>query len=242
MKLLQQADPDHGGFGDAPKFPTPTSLDLLLAAADVLPERKAREAVEHVVLSCVEMARGGVYDQIGGGFHRYSVDEAWVVPHFEKMLYDQGQLLRVYLEAWRRTGCSDDDLIWPVRETIGYLRHELTGPEGGFYASQDADSEGCEGTFYVWTPAQLTAVLGPDAGAEFAETYGVTEVGSFEGGTSVLRDVARKPRSHLAVEREALERARRLPPAPATATSRRPCASPTTSHSASTTATRATCS
>jgi uncharacterized protein YyaL (SSP411 family) len=216
MKLLQRADPDRGGFGDAPKFPTPTSLELLLAAADVLPERKAREAVEHVVLSCVEMARGGVYDQVGGGFHRYSVDASWVVPHFEKMLYDQGQLLRVYLEAWRRTGCSDDDLIWPVRETIAFLRHEMTGPEGGFYASQDADSEGEEGSFYVWTPEQLAAVLGPDAGAEFAETYGVTKAGNFERGTSVLRDLARKPRSHLAAEREALQRARQQRPAPAT--------------------------
>ena len=98
------------------------------------------------------MARGGVYDQLGGGFHRYSVDARWAVPHFEKMLYDQGQLLRVYAEAWRRSGASDDDLLWPVRETAAYLRREMSAPDGGFYASQDADSEGEEGVYYVWTP------------------------------------------------------------------------------------------
>jgi uncharacterized protein YyaL (SSP411 family) len=216
MKLLQQADPEHGGFGGAPKFPTPTSLDLLLAASDVLPERKAREAVDHVVHTCVEMACGGVYDQVGGAFHRYSVDAQWRVPHFEKMLYDQGQLVRVYLEAWRRTGSRRDDLIWPVRETIDFLRREMTGPEGGFYASQDADSEGEEGKFYVWTPRELAEILGADAASEFAEVYGVSEGGNFERGTSVLRDGARKPRSHLAAERETLRRARERRAAPAT--------------------------
>ena len=125
MRLLQRADTEHGGFGGAPKFPTPTSLDLLLAAGDVLPERKAREALEHVVLTCREMARGGLYDHLGGGFHRYSVDARWCVPHFEKMLYDQGQLLRTYTEAWRRSGASDDDLLWPVRETAAFLRREM---------------------------------------------------------------------------------------------------------------------
>jgi uncharacterized protein YyaL (SSP411 family) len=216
MKLLQHADPVHGGFGEAPKFPTPTSLDLLLAAADVLPERKAREAVEHVVHTCVEMARGGVYDQVGGAFHRYSVDAIWGVPHFEKMLYDQGQLVRVYLEAWRRTGCRESDLVWPVSETIDYLRREMTGPEGSFYASQDADSEGEEGKFYVWTPDELAEVLGADAAREFAEAYGVSQGGNFEGGASVLRDVARKPRRHWSAEREALRRARERRSAPAT--------------------------
>jgi uncharacterized protein YyaL (SSP411 family) len=216
MKMLQQADPQHGGFGGAPKFPTPTSLDLLLAASDALPERKAREAVDHVVHTCVEMARGGVYDQVGGAFHRYSVDAQWSIPHFEKMLYDQGQLVRVYLEAWRRTGGRRDDLIWPVRETIDFLRREMTGPEGGFYASQDADSEGEEGKFYVWTPREIVEVLGADAASEFAEAYGVSERGNFERGTSVLRDLARRPRSDLAAEREALRRARERREAPAT--------------------------
>jgi len=216
LKLLQQADPQHGGFGGAPKFPTPPSLELLLAASDALPERKAREALDHVVHTCVEMARGGIYDQLGGGFHRYSVDAHWGVPHFEKMLYDQGQLLRVYLESWRRTGCVSEDLVWPVRETIAYLRRDLAGPEGSFYASQDADSEGEEGSFYVWTPAQLRAALGSERGAAFAAAYGVTERGSFERGTSVLRDVARAPRAELAAEREALRRLREQREAPAT--------------------------
>jgi len=216
MALLRQADPEHGGFGDAPKFPTPTSLDLLLAAADVLPERKAHEALEHVIETCVAMARGGVYDHLGGGFHRYSVDATWSVPHFEKMLYDQGQLLRVYLEAARRCPEQAEQLLWPVHETIAYLRREMTGPEGGFYASQDADSEGEEGTFYVWTPEQLSDVLGADPGANFAQAYGASERGNFEGGTSVLHDASGETRDHFAAERAALFTARAARPAPDT--------------------------
>ncbi len=216
LRLLQHADPDHGGFGGAPKFPTPTSLELLLAACDALPERKAREAVDHVVLSCREMARGGLYDHLGGGFHRYSVDERWAVPHFEKMLYDQGQLLRVYAEAWRRAGTDDEDLLWPVRETAEFLRRELTAPEGGFYASQDADSEGEEGKFYVWTPAQVESVLGAERGAAFCAAYGVTPRGNFEGGATVLHDVAREPRAQFAEERAALLAARIKRTAPGT--------------------------
>jgi uncharacterized protein YyaL (SSP411 family) len=213
LRLLQRADTEHGGFGGAPKFPTPTSLDLLLAAGDALPERKAREALDHVVLTCREMARGGLYDHLGGGFHRYSVDARWCVPHFEKMLYDQGQLLRTYTEAWRRSG--DDDLLWPIRETAQYLRSEMKGPDGGFYASQDADSEGEEGRFYVWTPAQVAAVLG-DGSGEFCAAYSVTERGNFEHGTTVLMDRARKPRAEFARERGQLFAARSARVAPGT--------------------------
>jgi hypothetical protein len=198
LRLLQRADPEHGGFGGAPKFPTPGSLDLLLASTDALPARKAREALDHVLLSCREMARRGLYDHLGGGFHRYCVDARWAVPHFEKMLYDEGQLLRTYVEAWRRAGADDDDLLWPVRETVAWLRREMTAPEGGFFASQDADSEGREGVFYVWTPAQIEAVLGAERGAAFCAAYGVTERGNFEGGTTVLADVAREPRERFA--------------------------------------------
>ncbi|TMA26456.1 MAG: thioredoxin domain-containing protein, partial [Deltaproteobacteria bacterium] len=215
MRLLQRADTEHGGFGGAPKFPTPTSLDLLLAASDALPERKAREALDHVVLTCREMARGGLYDHLGGGFHRYSVDARWCVPHFEKMLYDQGQLLRTYTEAWRRSGASDEDLLWPVRETAMFLHRELRAPDGGWYASQDADSEGEEGLFYVWTPASVRTELG-GAAEEFCDAYSVTERGNFEHGTTVLMDRARKPRSHLAGERGQLFAARSARIAPGT--------------------------
>ncbi len=220
MRLLQRADPEHGGFASAPKFPTPTSLDLLLAAIDALPARKGREALDHVILTCREMARGGVYDQLGGAFHRYSVDGHWGVPHFEKMLYDEGQLLRVYVEAWRRGGASDDNLLWPVRETVEYLRREMEAPDGGFYASQDADSEGEEGTFYVWTAQQIEAVLGAERSEKFCSAYGVTDHGNFEHGTTVLRDVAREDRDVLAAERALLFEARAGREAPATDTKR----------------------
>jgi uncharacterized protein YyaL (SSP411 family) len=213
-QILRRADPTHGGFGAAPKFPTPVNLLLLLAASDLLPEPEAREALGHVVLSCREMSRGGVYDQLGGGFHRYSVDARWGVPHFEKMLYDQGQLLAAYAEAWRRSG--DDDLLWPLRETASFLRRELRGPEGSFHASIDADSEGQEGTFYVWTPGGIEAVLGAGRAADFGRAYDVTPGGNFEDGTTVLRDVARKPRELFADEREALREARQARPAPGT--------------------------
>jgi hypothetical protein len=216
LRLLQRADPERGGFGDAPKFPTPCYLELLLAAQDVLPPRKGREALDHVLLSCREMARGGVYDQLGGGFHRYSVDARWRVPHFEKMLYDQGQLLRVYAEAWRRSGGADEDLLWPVRETAAYLERELSAPDGGFYASQDADSEGEEGTFYVWTPGQVEAARGPERASRFCAAYGVDPRGNFEGGTTVLHDRARAPRDELAAERRALREVREERAAPAT--------------------------
>ena len=215
LRLLQRADTEHGGFGGAPKFPTPTSLDLLLAAGDALPERKAREALDHVVLTCREMARGGLYDHLGGGFHRYSVDARWCVPHFEKMLYDQGQLLRTYLEAWRRSGASDEDLLWPVRETAMFLHRELRAPDGGWYASQDADSEGEEGLFYVWTPASVEVVLG-DAAEAFCDAYSVTERGNFEHDTTVLMDRARKARTHFAGERGQLFAARGARIAPGT--------------------------
>jgi uncharacterized protein YyaL (SSP411 family) len=216
QRLLQGADPEHGGFGRAPKFPTPPYLDLLLAACDHLSERKAREALDHVVLTCREMARGGVYDQLGGGFHRYSVDAHWGVPHFEKMLYDQGQLLRTYAEAWRRSGACDDELAWPVRETAEWLAREMRAPEGGFYASLDADSEGEEGTFYVWTPAQVEVALGDEAAAAFCAAYDVTAGGNFDGATTVLRDRARAPRAEWAAERAALLQIRGSRPRPAT--------------------------
>ncbi|HEX9814301.1 MAG TPA: thioredoxin domain-containing protein [Myxococcota bacterium] len=214
--LLRAADRVHGGFGTAPKFPTPTYLDLLLAAADALPPDEAKDAVSHVAFSCSEMARGGVYDHIGGGFHRYAVDAHWGVPHFEKMLYDQGQLLRVYAETWRRTGQSDDALVWPIRETVDFLRREMAAPDGGFYASLDADSEGEEGKFYAWKPDEIARVLGEKRAAAFGAAYGVTAAGNFDGATTVLREMARDPRSRFAEDREALRLARNARIAPGT--------------------------
>ncbi len=219
MRLLERADREHGGFGQAPKFPTPTSLEALLAAVDVAPAEEAREALAHVIRSCHEMARRGLFDHVGGGFHRYCVDADWTIPHFEKMLYDQGQLLRVYAEACRRSGgptaSVSGDLVWPIYETVAWLRREMAAPDGGWFASQDADSEGEEGRFYVWTPAQLTERLGAERADAFAAAYGVTPSGNFEHGATQLVDIAREPRERFAAERAALlvARARRVPPA-----------------------------
>jgi uncharacterized protein YyaL (SSP411 family) len=203
--LMERADRDWGGFGDAPKFPTPTNLEALLLAGGL--GAATAGAREHVLLTLKRMARGGIYDQLGGGFHRYSTDAHWLVPHFEKMLYDQGQLLRVYAEAWRQTG--DGELVWPIEETIGWLEREMRSPEGGFYASLDADSEGEEGRFYVWTPEQLEAVLGGEAAGRFASAYGVVRGGNFEHtGASVLAHAMAGPRPRFAAERSALLAAR----------------------------------
>ncbi len=183
VDLLERADTAHGGFGDAPKFPTPTNLEAILATS----ARRAAPtgALEHLGFTLERMARGGIYDQLGGGFHRYSTDARWLVPHFEKMLYDQGQLLRVYAEAYRQT--REARLAWPVAETIEFMERELRDPAGFFFASLDADSEGEEGRFYVWTPAEVERALGEAAGAEFCAAYGVERGGNFEHtGASVL--------------------------------------------------------
>jgi uncharacterized protein YyaL (SSP411 family) len=229
-QVMRLADGRNGGFGAAPKFPTPTNLELLLTGLDFVPEADARQILEHCVLSCREMARRGLYDHLAGGFHRYCVDDHWGIPHFEKMLYDQGLLLQVYCETWRRSRAMrngsrvgadnpDEELLWPIRETARYLQRDMQGPEGGFYASQDADSEGEEGRYYVWRPEQI-ALLIPDESEEFCRSYSVTDAGNFEGETSHLIDQARKPRSHFADERESLHRARSERVAPATDTKR----------------------
>jgi uncharacterized protein YyaL (SSP411 family) len=212
-QLMARADARYGGFGEAPKFPTATNLEAILLASAL--GAAPAGALEHVVFTLRRMACGGIFDQLGGGFHRYSTDARWLVPHFEKMLYDQGQLLRVYAEAYRQT--RDGELAWPVAETIGYLERELRAPEGGFFASQDADSEGEEGRFYVWTRAQVAAVLGEEAGAAFCDAYGVTPRGTFEHtGASVLEHALAGERPRFAAQRERLREARALRPAPAT--------------------------
>ncbi len=180
--VLARVDRTHGGFGDAPKFPPSTTLEHLLRHA----ARTGRSDVLGVVShTCEAMARGGMYDQLAGGFARYSVDRAWVVPHFEKMLYDNALLLTAYLHWWRLTGEPLGERV--ARETADFLLRELRTPEGGFAASLDADSVEGEGAFAVWTPAQLDEVLGPDDGRWAARLLGVTPEGTFEHGASVLQ-------------------------------------------------------
>ena len=213
-RLFDRADTQHGGFGEAPKFPTPTQLDFLLCALDFVPDDLGQRLLEHCTFTANAMSRSGLYDHVGGGFHRYCVDRSWTIPHFEKMLYDQGLLMRTYLETWRRGGEADPDLLWPIRETATYLMREMTAEEGGFMASQDADSEGEEGLYYVWQPAQIEEALGAQAAA-FSEAYGVNERGNFENATTHLVDRERAAREKWAGERETLRQIRthRVPPA-----------------------------
>jgi len=212
--IMRNADHAHGGFGQAPKFPTPTNLEFLTTALDFVEPKEATKIARFLHTTAREMARRGLYDQLGGGFHRYCVDKSWTIPHFEKMLYDQGQLLSVYAELARRSHESGD-VEWPIRETVAYLRREMRAEGGAFQASQDADSEGIEGKFFVWTPASIEAVLGPDAKA-FGKAYGVRRKGNFEDGTTHLVDEARRPREEFADARRALLEARAARVAPAT--------------------------
>ena len=170
----------NGGFGSAPKFPPSMVLEFLLRRAARTGEDLG--IVEH---TCRAMASGGMYDQLAGGFARYSVDEHWVVPHFEKMLYDNALLLRVYLHLWRANGSPMARRV--AVETGEFLLRELRTPEGGFASALDADTDGEEGLTYVWTPAQLVEVLGPDDGSWAAEQFDVTAEGTFEHGASVLQ-------------------------------------------------------
>jgi uncharacterized protein YyaL (SSP411 family) len=209
--LSQDYDAARGGFGAAPKFPPSMVLEFLLRHH----ERTSNVAVlapppggpippdppwegttppsppeTHLALNlaegtCEAMARGGMYDQLGGGFARYSVDADWVVPHFEKMLYDNALLARVYAHLWRRTGSALARRV--AEQTCDWMLRELRTAEGGLAASLDADSEGEEGKFYVWTPAQLAAALGPEDAEFAAEAFHVTQAGTFERGASVLQ-------------------------------------------------------
>jgi len=175
-------DPVDGGFGRAPKFPPSMVLEFLLRYHQRTRDPAALRMAEG---TCEAMARGGMYDQLLGGFARYSTDRAWVVPHFEKMLYDNALLARVYLNLWRVTGSELARRV--ALETCTWMVHDMRTPEGGLAASLDADSEGEEGKFYVWRPAELTAVLGPQDGEYAARDFGVTATGTFERGASVLQ-------------------------------------------------------
>ncbi|MGB8209946.1 MAG: thioredoxin domain-containing protein, partial [Mycobacterium sp.] len=179
--VLRDEDTVRGGFGGAPKFPPSALLEALLRHGERTGSSQALDAVRRTGTA---MARGGIYDQLAGGFGRYSVDNAWVVPHFEKMLYDNALLLRVYAHWARRTG---DQLARRVAgETARFLLDELTEADM-FTSSLDADAAGREGSTYVWTPGQLTEVLGGDDGHWAASVFGVTKAGTFEGGASVLQ-------------------------------------------------------
>ncbi|SHG54716.1 thioredoxin domain-containing protein [Streptoalloteichus hindustanus] len=181
-KLAAEADERDGGFGGAPKFPPSMILEFLLRHH----ERTGSEtALALVAATCERMARGGIYDQLAGGFARYSVDAAWVVPHFEKMLYDNALLLRVYAHYARISGSALAREV--TEETAAFLLRDLRTAEGAFAASLDADTEGVEGLTYVWTPAQLAEVLGAEDAAWAADLLAVTDEGTFEHGTSTLQ-------------------------------------------------------
>jgi uncharacterized protein YyaL (SSP411 family) len=180
--MAARFDPVHGGFGPAPKFPQPAVLDFLLGHGVQANDEQSLTMALHT-LRC--MARGGMRDQLDGGFHRYSVDARWLVPHFEKMLYDNALLARVYLHAWQITG---EELFRRVTsECLTYVLSDLGQPEGGFYSARDADSEGEEGLFYLWTPSQVEAVLGGEETALFNRFFDVSDAGNFEGSNILHR-------------------------------------------------------
>ncbi len=177
MLFLRRAfEPVHGGLGQAPKFPRPIDLRLMLRIHKRLGHA---DALSMVTLTLDKMARGGMYDQLGGGFHRYSTDAKWLVPHFEKMLYDNALLPPAYLEAWQITG--DPFYRQVVVETLDYVLKEMTSPPGAFYSTQDADSEGVEGKFYVWSEAEIVSVLGTELAEIFNYVYDVSFGGNWEG-------------------------------------------------------------
>ncbi|MCY3823638.1 MAG: thioredoxin domain-containing protein, partial [Nitrospinae bacterium] len=180
-ELKERFDSTWGGFGSAPKFPPSMALMLLLRKWKRFPDQELLKMVE---ITLQRMALGGMYDQLGGGFHRYSVDNYWLIPHFEKMLYDNALLSRVYLEAYQATGSAFYRSV--VADTLDYVLREMTSPGGGFYSAQDADSEGEEGKFFVWRPEEIEGILGKEEADIFCRFYSVTEEGNFEGNTSAL--------------------------------------------------------
>ena len=177
-ELSARFDAVHGGFGPPPKFPPHRGLALLLRVGRDAGDENALRMAKRTLDA---MAYGGLYDQVGGGFHRYSTDAQWLVPHFEKMLYDNALLDDVYVDAWLVT--RDPLYKRVVEEIAAWLRREMTSPQGGFYSTLDADSDGEEGTYYVWRPAEVTAILGASDGALVNEYYGITEAGNFEGAS-----------------------------------------------------------
>ncbi|HZT60476.1 MAG TPA: thioredoxin domain-containing protein [Pyrinomonadaceae bacterium] len=209
-QLSRSYDPANGGFGGAPKFPSSMNLEFLLRTFKRAGDRRALETVTH---TCAKMARGGMYDQLGGGFHRYSTDARWLVPHFEKMLYDNALLSRLYLHVYQLTGDAFYKRV--VEETLDYVAREMRDPSGAFYSTQDADSEGVEGKFFVWDKAEIEAPLGAHDARLFGAYYGVTEQGNFEEKNilNVARpaeEVARELGITVEALNAAVERGRRI--------------------------------
>ena len=212
-RLAGSYDAVHGGFGGAPKFPTPVNITLLGRYYRRTSDAQALKMFEHTL---EEMAKGGIYDQLGGGFHRYSTDAQWLKPHFEKMLYDNAQLAIAYLEGWQLTGRADFAQV--ARETLDYVARDMTDPRGGFFSASDADSPGpggeeIEGYYFTWTPGEIETVLGMERTALVEATYGVTRRGDLEG-RSILRRV--KPAEGAVFESARKEllaaRSKRAPP------------------------------
>jgi uncharacterized protein len=198
-QLSRSFDVTRGGFGGAPKFPSPHHLTFLLRRHK---RRNDAQAAEMVAKTLEAMRRGGIFDHLGFGFHRYSVDERWLVPHFEKMLYDQALLAMAYVEAHQALGGGC--FAQTAREIFAYVLRDMTSPEGGFYSAEDADSEGREGLFYVWTPAEVRKHLGAEAGEVFCRFYGITPEGNFEDGLSI---------PHITLSPEAFAARETIPPA-----------------------------
>ncbi|NYV77825.1 thioredoxin domain-containing protein, partial [Streptomyces sp. UH6] len=209
LGLTREYDPARGGFGGAPKFPPSMVLEFLLRHHT---RTGSEGALQMAADTCERMARGGLYDQLGGGFARYSVDRDWVVPHFEKMLYDNALLCRVYAHLWRSTGSELARRV--ALETAGFMVRELRTAEGGFASALDADSDDgtgrhLEGAYYVWTPAQLAEVLGEEDAELAARHFGVTAEGTFEEGASVLQLPQRSDEEGGVFDAERIEGIRR---------------------------------
>ena len=217
-ELASEFDPVHGGFGHAPKFPNTMSLEFLLRTHQhrlrgEIGSKATKPELEIVEVSLQHMANGGIYDQLGGGFHRYSVDAEWLVPHFEKMLYDNALLSRLYLHTYLVTGNPLYERI--VEETLGYVVREMVSPKGGFYSTQDADSEGEEGKFFIWTPTEIEAALPAEDARLFMLYYDVTREGNFEGKNILhveqdAQTVAEKAQVGLETLQVSLKRSREM--------------------------------
>jgi hypothetical protein len=195
VELAERFDPEWGGFGPAPKFPHPTLIDTALRHAS---RTGAALSGQMATTTLDAMAAGGIHDHLGGGFARYSTDGQWLVPHFEKMLYDQAGLLRSYVHGWQVTG--NRDYLHVAERIIDYVGAQLSSPSGGLYSAEDADSEGVEGKFYVWTPSEVAAAVGPSAAGEVSDWFGVTPQGNFEGSTILRRPLGAPLTGSPAVE------------------------------------------